>query len=219
MDEAHLLGRGKYFDIHGNVNRVDILLAHLNRVCDIADKYNFEPMMWSDMFYRLANGGAYYAESSKFDESIKEKIPQKLTIVYWDYYNLNKKTYDRMIKGHKQLSDKIAFGGGAWKWSGFAPHNYFSNKTTKLAIRACLDGGIKDVFMTMWGDNGAETSKRAVYPALFHAAQIAQGIDDVAVMNENFKNIFGLFQSFFIKHKLRKTFGVSPPRFCRMSFL
>ncbi|MBR6501887.1 MAG: beta-N-acetylhexosaminidase [Clostridia bacterium] len=192
MDEAHLLGRGRYFDIHGNVNRFDILLNHLNRVCEIADKYDFEPMMWSDMFYRLANGGNYYAVSSKFDETIKEKIPKKLTIVYWDYYNLEKKTYDRMIKGHKQLSDKIAFGGGAWKWSGFAPHNYFSNRTTKLAIRACLDGGIKDVFMTMWGDNGAECSSFAVLPTLCYAACLAQGITKMADVNQKFYECVGV---------------------------
>ena len=192
MDEAHLLGRGRYFDIHGNVNRFDILLNHLNRVCEIADKYDFEPMMWSDMFYRLANGGNYYAVSSKFDETIKEKIPEKLTIVYWDYYNLEKKTYDRMIKGHKQLSDKIAFGGGAWKWSGFAPHNYFSNKTTKLAIRACLDGGIKDVFMTMWGDNGAECSSFAVLPTLCYAACLAQGITKMADVKQKFYECVGV---------------------------
>ena len=98
MDEAHNLGRGRYLDINGLQNRFDILLSHLNRVCDIADKYGFEPMMWSDMFYRIANGGDYYATKSKFDTTIKEKIPEKLTLVYWDYYNLDKKTYDSMIK-------------------------------------------------------------------------------------------------------------------------
>ena len=186
MDEAHMLGRGKYFEIHGTQNRFDILLNHLNRVCDIADKYNFEPMMWSDMFYRLANNGEYYAISSKFDKTIKEKIPEKLTLVYWDYYNLEKKTYDGMIKGHKQLSDKIAFGGGAWKWSGFAPHNYFSIKTTKPAIRACVDGGIKDVFLTMWGDNGAECSSFAVLPTLCYAACLAQGITKLSDIKQRF---------------------------------
>ena len=198
MDEAHMLGRGKYFDLHGVQNRFDILLDHLNRVCEIADKYNFAPMMWSDMFYRLANGGAYYASSSKFDKSIKEKIPQNLTLVYWDYYNLEKKIYDDMIKGHKQLSDKIAFGGGAWKWSGFAPHNYFSNRATKFAIRACIDGGIKDVFMTMWGDNGAECSSFAVLPTLCYGACLAQGITKMADIKAKFYEWVGVKYDDFI---------------------
>ncbi|MBQ8794043.1 MAG: family 20 glycosylhydrolase, partial [Clostridia bacterium] len=192
MDEAHMLGRGKYFELHGMQDRFDILLNHLIKVCDIADKYGFEPMMWSDMFYRLANGGNYYATSSKFDKTIKKKIPEKLTLVYWDYYNLEKKTYDAMIKGHKQLSDKIAFGGGAWKWSGFAPHNYFSIRTTKLAVKACIDGGIKDVFFTMWGDNGAECSSYAVLPSLCYAACIAQGITKMSDIKQKFYEWVGV---------------------------
>ena len=75
MDEAQMLGRGKYFDLHGMENRFEILLSHLKRVCALADEYGFCPMMWSDMFYRLANGGSYYKASSEFDSSIKEKIP------------------------------------------------------------------------------------------------------------------------------------------------
>ena len=192
MDEAHNLGRGRYLDFNGLKNRFDILLSHLNHVCEIADKYGFEPMMWSDMFYRIASGGDYYATKSKFDTSIKEKIPEKLTLVYWDYYNLDKKIYDSMIKGHKQLSNKIAFGGGAWKWSGFAPHNYFSLKATKPAISACNDGEIKDVFITMWGDNGGECSSYAVLPTLCYAACIAQGITKLNDIKNKFYECVGV---------------------------
>lgn len=192
MDEAHNLGRGRYLDLHGLQNRFDILLSHLNRVCDIAYKYDFKPMMWSDMFYRIASGGSYYEIASKFDESVKAKIPENLTLVYWDYYTSDKKRYDGMIKGHKQLSDKIAFGGGAWKWSGFAPHNYFSVKATKAAIRACVDGGIKDAFITMWGDNGAECSTYAVLPTLCYGACIAQGITKLADIKQKFYEWVGV---------------------------
>ncbi len=192
MDEAHNLGRGRYLDFHGLENRFDILLGHLNRVCDIANKYGFEPMMWSDMFYRIANGGDYYANNSKFDTTIREKIHKNVTLVYWDYYNLEKKTYDAMIKGHKQLSDKIAFGGGAWKWSGFAPNNYFSLKATKFAMRACVDGDIKDVFITMWGDNGGECSSYAVLPTLCYAACIAQGITKMSDIKQKFYEWVGV---------------------------
>ena len=199
MDEAHNLGRGRYLDFNGLQDRFDILLNHLNRVCDIADKYNFEPMMWSDMFYRIASGGDYYATKSKFDTTIKEKIPEKLTLVYWDYYNLDKKIYDSMINGHKQLSEKIAFGGGAWKWSGFAPHNYFSLKATKPAICACGNGGIKDVFITMWGDNGGECSSYAVLPTLCYAACIAQGITKLSDIKQKFHECVGIkFDDFML---------------------
>ena len=32
MDEAHMIGRGKYFDLHGASNRFNLLLRHLSRV-------------------------------------------------------------------------------------------------------------------------------------------------------------------------------------------
>lgn len=198
MDEAFMLGRGKYYDIHGTCDRTDILFEHLNRVCEIADRYNYKPMMWSDMFYRIANGGEYYITDSKFDSSIKSLIPKNLSLVYWDYYSQKKNIYDSMIKGHRQLSDNLVFGGGAWKWSGFAPNNYFALKATRLAINACKDGGIKDVFMTMWGDNGAECSSFSVLPTLCYAACLAQGINKMSDVKEKFEEWVGIKYDDFI---------------------
>ena len=59
MDEAHMLGLGKYLAKNGYCNRFDILSEHLARVIEIAKKYSLTPIMWSDMFFRLANNGAY----------------------------------------------------------------------------------------------------------------------------------------------------------------
>ena len=59
MDEAHMVGLGKYLDKHGFKNRLTLLSEHLRRVLSIAKKYGFRPMMWSDMFFRLVNGGTY----------------------------------------------------------------------------------------------------------------------------------------------------------------
>ena len=57
MDEARLLGAGNYFDKHGFEPRFDILKKHLEKVCEIAVKHGFKVIMWSDMFFSLANGG------------------------------------------------------------------------------------------------------------------------------------------------------------------
>ena len=192
MDEAQMLGRGKYFDLHGMENRFEILLSHLKRVCALADEYGFQPMMWSDMFYRLANGGSYYKASSEFDSSIKEKIPSNLTLVYWDYYSHDPNRYRQMIRGHRQLSDRIAFAGGAWKWSGFAPNNYFSIPATKAAFSVCRDEAVRDVFLTMWGDNGAECSFFALLPTLCYGACLAQGITKMPEIREKFREWVGV---------------------------
>ena len=199
MDEAHMLGRGKYYDLNGPKNRFDILLSHLQRVCALAEKYQFQPMMWSDMFYRLANGGEYYASNSKFDASIKAMIPDNLTLVYWDYYHDEKKRYSAMIKGHKQLSDHLVFAGGAWKWRGFAPLNALSVKRTKAAFQACKSENIQDVFLTMWGDDGAECSSFAVLPSLCYGACLAQGITKMADIRAKFHEWTGLrFDDFML---------------------
>ena len=54
MDEAYMLGRGKYLDQHGYKDRFSVMMSHLKKVIDICKQYNFNPMMWSDMFFRMA---------------------------------------------------------------------------------------------------------------------------------------------------------------------
>ncbi len=191
MDEAHRLGKGKYRDKHGDRNRTEILLEHLNRVCDITRKYDFKPQMWSDMFYRIANGGRYYGKNLKLDSSIKSAIPDDVTLVYWDYYHSDKKTYTDMLTGHKLLCDRLVFAGGAWKWSGFTPHNEFSLRNTKAALAACREQGVDELLMTMWGDNGAEASPWSVLPTLCYAACAAQGITAMADVKAKFEEWIG----------------------------
>lgn len=191
MDEANNLGKGKYRDIHGDVDRTEILLYHLNRVCEISRKYSFKPMMWSDMFYRIANGGKYYSVFSGFDPPIKEKIPGDLFLVYWDYYHLEKSFYDGMIKGHKQLSDNIVFAGGAWKWGSFVPNNSLSIAANKAAFEACIENGIRNVFITLWSDNGAECSPYSVLPTIVSSACLARGVQDEEKIKEYFEEVTG----------------------------
>ncbi len=191
MDEAHRLGKGRYRDLHGERDRFTILLEHLNRVCELTRKYGFQPMMWSDMFYRIANGGEYYARGAKFDAAIKAAIPEDVTLVYWDYYHTDKKTYTQMLRGHKQLCDRVVFAGGAWKWDGFAPQNAFSLRATKPAIAACVEEGVDSLLMTTWGDNGAEASPWSVLPVLCYAACAAQGITDMASIKAKFADCGG----------------------------
>lgn len=218
MDEAHNLGRGKFLDRNGLIDRTEILLNHLKKVCEITDKYGFEPMMWSDMFYRIANGGNYYAENSKFDNSIKALIPENLSLVYWDYYHSDEKFYNRMLKGHKQLSDKIIFAGGAWKWSGWASHNKYSLRNTKSALNACIKHGVKDVLITCWGDNGAEASSYSVLPTLCYAACRNLGITKMSDVKAKFKEWTGYsFDDFMLldlpDDLIKNEYRISPSKY------
>ena len=84
MDEAHFLGRGKYQDLHGYRDRVEILTEHLARVKEIADRHGFTLMMWSDMFFRLHNQGEYYGENIKIPETTIDRVPEGVELIYWD---------------------------------------------------------------------------------------------------------------------------------------
>ena len=191
MDEAHNVGRGKYLDRHGLCDRYEILLRHLNRVCEIARKYGYEPMMWSDMFFRLGNKGDYYLdEPIKFSKEITEKVPADCTMVYWDYYSNNAARYDAMLESHKNLSDKVWFAGGSWVWGGFAPHSRYSNVRNALAIPACIRHGVRNAFLTMWGDNGGECPYASALAGLMYAAALAEEMDE-AEMKAKFKKITG----------------------------
>ena len=149
MDEAHMLGRGEYQRIHGAENRFDILLNHLKRVAQIAEKHGFECIMWGDMFFRLL-GGSYYEEGA-VPERVKKMIPHNVNLIYWDYYSTDKEHYLKQIESHSAIKDNIWFAGGLWSWTGFAPHNAYSIAATKAAFNACKEKNIKNVFVTMWG--------------------------------------------------------------------
>ena len=199
MDEAHMLGRGKHLDIHG-YETVDVIMKrHLARVCEIAEKYGYEPMMWSDMFFRPWNGGKYTIPKTEVPKEYIEALPKSVIPVYWDYYRETEKEYSDMMENHNQLSKKTWFAGGAWSWMGFAPFNEFTIKSMLPAIDACKKNKIRNVFMTMWGDNGAECSHFAQLPSLFYLAQYAKGVTDEAVIKAKFKSFTGIDYDDFMK--------------------
>ena len=202
MDEADLLGLGKYLTLHGYRDRFSILMEHLRRVSEMAEKYGFELLMWGDMFFRLA-GGDYFTnfnqnpELGEIPEEVRQLVPENIHLVYWDYFSRDRQSYERNIDAHNAIKSGSWFAGGLWTWAGFAPHNTFSIATMREAMKACRAKGVENVVMTMWGDNGAECSKFAVLPALFTVAQMARGIDDEETIHANFEREFGIpFEDF-----------------------
>lgn len=202
MDEADLLGLGKYLTLHGYRDRFSILMEHLRRVSEMAKKYDFELLMWGDMFFRLA-GGDYFTnfnqnpELGEIPEEVRQLVPENIHLAYWDYFSRDRQSYERNIDAHNAIKSGSWFAGGLWTWAGFAPHNTFSIATMREAMKACHAKGVENVVMTMWGDNGAECSKFAVLPALFTVSQMAQDIDDVETIHANFEREFGIpFEDF-----------------------
>lgn len=176
MDEAYLIGRGKYFDRHGSVDRFSIMKQQLDFVETLCHKYNFKPMMWSDMFFRLAFDN-YYNVKGELPSQVIDLVKDRFALVYWDYYHVELEHYQTMLDIHLNLKTDVYFAGGAWKWSGFTPDNRFAIETMRASIKACKEKHIPLYIVTAWGDNGAESSLFSILPSLIYAALARDGID------------------------------------------
>ena len=201
MDEAHSLGRGQYLDIHGSENRYDIIRKHLERVVRLAEKYGFRPIMWSDMFFRIANNGDYFStDPNIISDEILASCPEGVDQVYWDYHRDKKEHYDVMIKSHKRFGGESWFAGGAWTWMGFASNNDWSLKTMLPAMQSCRENNVQNIMMTVWGNFGKLCSYYAVLPSLYAIRRFYDGVEDMEqikkefyeITNENFDDMMKL---------------------------
>ncbi len=171
MDEAHALGLGKYLARNGYRPATEIMLEHLDRVVGLCRENGLEPMIWSDMFFRMAFGGQYRVREGEIAKEVMDKVPEGLTVIYWDYYSLDRQIFEHMVDCHLKFNNPVAFAGGAWKWSGFAPHNRFSLASTKMQLEVCSEKKLSNVIVTAWGDNGGEASQFSVLPTMLYFAE------------------------------------------------
>ncbi len=192
MDEAQMIGKGAHLRKFGAEEPYSIMKRHLDRVCELVEKYDYDAMIWSDMFFRPWNNGAYFCPAMELPREYVDAFPSSVTPVYWDYYASNEQRYTDMLQNHKQLSDRTWFAGGMWSWLGMIPFNRFSIKAMVPAINACLAEGVENVIMTMWGDDGAECSHFSQLPSLFYIAEYASGNRDEADIKAKFKAMFGI---------------------------
>ena len=200
MDEAHLLGKGRYYHEHGHVPSSQIIKDHLDRICEIAKPYGYEMLLWSDMFIRTWNKDQYYVkELKKVPQEVIDSLPDSVSPVYWDYYGRSVEAFDVMLKIHKQFRSETWFAGGAWCWAGWAPLNAFSIRSMCDAMKACKNNKVKNIFMTMWGDDGMECSHFSQLPALHYIAEYAKGNYDEEKIKSKFKRIVGMDYDDFMK--------------------
>ena len=163
MDEAMNLGLGNYLKKHGYQESFSIMLRHVRRVRELALRYGFTPMMWSDMYFRCASpNDDYYEDDITIPEWVIREAPEDMELVYWDYYHDQKAFYDRYLKLHRQFKAPLRFAGGMWTWLGPAIDYDVFFKNAEPALQACLENGVENVMITTWGDDGGETSPQAM---------------------------------------------------------
>lgn len=194
MDEAHMLGLGRYLDRNGYHPKPEIMLAHLSRVVEICKRYDFRPMMWSDMFFRMQFHGMYYVREGEISEDVRKLVPPEVGLVYWDYYSLDYQRVSHMIKCHLQFGNPTFFAGGVSRWYGFAPLNALSMVSAKVQMSCCCSEGIRNIIVTGWGDEGSESSQFSILPSLLNYAEWLYGKQepDRAVLDQRCKEIFDL---------------------------
>ncbi len=221
MDEAYMIGLGKYREKHGIRPAADIMLEHVERVMDICRKYGYAPMMWSDMFFHMAAGG-YTGEENAIPQEVIDRVPPEMTLIYWDYYSNDAEHYRRILYNHLQFHNPVAFAGAAWKWNGTLPEIRYSLKVTRTALGECLDAGIGEVMATGWGDNGAECPLFAVLPVLQLYAEMSyrgRGVEDAELSSRMKACTGGVLQDFLLLDKPNRTtenqpaIGLNPSKY------
>ena len=216
LDEAHMIGLGKYLDKHGYTKRVDILARHLKRVCALAEKYGFtKPMIWSDMFFRLVSGGGY-ASVKELPEEILDLAPENITMLGWNYYFTDSKYYEDMLNLYKKFNRPLCYAGGANSWHGVTPMNGFAMEQTEAVIEGCKRAGVKNYMFTVWGDDGAECSVFACLPSMAYAGALTNGRKDYKKLFERMTGIaFDKFMRLDLNNEVVEKYSVvaSPSKY------
>jgi len=167
MDEAHGVGTGRYKEIHGEKAPFDVLNAHLDRVLRICNAKGLRPMIWSDMYFRLGSKtGDYYDKETVIPQWAIDRIPKGVDLVYWDYYHADVEFYLDWIDRHRALGSEPVFAGGVWTWGRFWAALPYAFTMIRASMTACRQKSIKDVFTTVWGDDGNEVDNFSCLPAL-----------------------------------------------------
>ncbi len=158
-DEARDLGLGKFLRRNGYQDRFELFNQHLKRVTAICDEFGYHPMMWSDMYYDIAdkNKTEGYGENVQIPQYAIDAMPD-CDMVFWDYYHTYNAFYRTNIEKHNTFGHKTVFAGGIWTQDGFVCNHTYTYDTMKPAMEECLRGGVQDVIITLWGNDGAETN-------------------------------------------------------------
>ena len=186
-DEAYGLGTGKYRDLHGTVDKKELLLRHLLRVLKIAEKYGFVCEIWHDMLMETNN-------TTVTAEDVKKALPENVRVFMWDYFEKDEDKMREKIETLKKHCSSFGFATSIYKCCGFTSRNSFSVDVLLPQMKICAEKGLNDFMVTMWSNLGAQCSYLAALPALFVASEYNNGNYEVGgqLDKAKFKAITGV---------------------------
>ena len=195
MDEAHDMGRGRYWDKFGTADHFELFNRHLDKVNRICKSHGLKAMIWSDMYFRIADRQNHdYYHDLPIPPEVAAKIPRDVQLVYWDYYHEDKDFYLKMIQHHRDLGFEPPLGSGVWTWGPMFWYNKGLTERTALpGLAAAREARLKEVFFTMWGDDGAMCDYDSALAGLARCADVAFGgtAADAAATARRFQAICG----------------------------
>ena len=223
MDEAWDLGLGMFLYRNGYKSKFEIMKKHLKKVLTITKKYNLKPMIWSDMFleamFSIDNPDA---ENTRSLKEVRQSIPKEVSLVYWNYFHADKQSYIEYLEKHLKVCSSTAVATGAHTWSRFWSDYESAFNIINPCMSACKEKNIKEVILTIWGDDGNECDYYSIMPSVQYFADHSF---NQKVNNESFQdNLLGSCNIFFkewepagqldhLKDFLMPVFNSNPAKF------
>ncbi|KAI7816554.1 glycoside hydrolase superfamily [Gamsiella multidivaricata] len=188
LDEAGGVGEGRYRQIFGYEDPTRVFLNHVKRVQDICKKLDLQPMIWSDTNKNNSLAGYYDGGTPQ----LADTLPPDIDLVYWDYYHTASQSYAAKIEQHRELGCADPWvATAAWTWNRFWCALPFTFATIQASCQAAKrrDHGVKNMMITIWGDEGHECDMFSALPAMHYFADHGYTLEDEIDLNR-LKNCF-----------------------------
>lgn len=193
MDESFGLGRGRFMDANGFRRGFELFTEHLNKVVALCRQRDLSPIIWSDMYFRMASKTMeYYDTKSVVSSEIAAAIPSEVQLCYWDYCHENETHYIDWLRRHKNLASKPLMASGIWTWPQLWYNHEKTAATITPCISVCVQEHVDEIIFTTWGDDGGYCDWSSAWAGACYAAErlFNDNIEpDAALMEKRFSAI------------------------------
>ncbi|KAF9421047.1 hypothetical protein BGZ94_008945 [Podila epigama] len=174
LDEAGGVGEGRFRQLFGYEDPTKVFINHIRRVQDICKKLDLQPMICA-IYSSLAG---YYDGGTP---QLTDNLPPDIKLVYWDYYHTSSSSYTAKIQQHRELGCTDPWvATAAWTWNRFWCALPLSFATIKASCQASKQkiGGVKNMMITIWGDEGHECDMFSSLPSMYYFADHGYTLED-----------------------------------------
>ena len=195
MDEAFDLNMGNYFARNGLQDLGDVFAYHLERVLQIAKKYDLSPMCW----------GPLKSDRGTDVNRIRQiKGNENISTFAGTYSYISKETFLKICAPYKEwlgeeFSRRLCFCGPIWTWTGSVCDNKLTYSLCEHLLTMCKKYGFRKVLGTVWGDDGSECNHfLSLFGAQIYAEYKYSNNVSLSSVMERFEYITGISAQAFM---------------------